>query len=174
MPLVAKARAFAYAAHEAIGQRRRYTNLPYTTHLEHVANIVTVAGGSDEMIAAAYLHDVLEDTKVTESVLRKIMPKEVCDMVVAMTDTPKQEGLNRKSRKEMDRARIALAGPEVHTIKLADLIDNSEDIVQHDPHFARVFMHEKQALLRCLTKGHPGLLETAKNIVNTYFSTRKV
>ncbi len=172
--LIEKARAFAYAAHEAIGHRRRYTNLPYTTHLENVAQIVIVAGGSDEMVAAAYLHDVLEDTQVTEAVLRKFMPKEVCDMVVAMTDTPKQEGLNRKSRKGLDRTRIALAGREVHTIKLADLIDNSNDIVRHDPHFARVFIHEKQALLRCLTEGHPGLLETAKKIVNEYFSDRKV
>jgi (p)ppGpp synthase/HD superfamily hydrolase len=172
--LIERAQAFAYAAHEAIGHRRRYTNLPYTTHLENVAQIVIVAGGSDEMVAAAYLHDVLEDTQVTEIVLRDFFPKEVCDMVVDMTDTPKQEGLNRKSRKELDRARLAAAGPGVHTVKLADLIDNSKDIVQHDPNFARVFMHEKQALLRCLTEGHPGLLEMAKNMVNEYFSTRKV
>ena len=56
---------FATAAHAAVGQMRKYTNDPYIVHPIRVATTVAKFGGTDEMIAAAYLHDVVEDTGVS-------------------------------------------------------------------------------------------------------------
>jgi (p)ppGpp synthase/HD superfamily hydrolase len=55
-----RARAFARAAHA--GQTRKYTGEPYVAHTDEVAAIVAAHGGTSEMIVAAHLHDVLEDT----------------------------------------------------------------------------------------------------------------
>ncbi len=89
--------------------------------------------------------------------------KRVRDIVEALTDVPTVEGgPNRKARKAMDRARIALADADVHTIKAADLIDNTSSIVEFDPKFAKVYLAEKALLLEVLTKADPKLLARAK------------
>ena len=56
---------FATAAHAAIGQKRKYSGDDYIVHPARVASIVTRHGGTDEMIAAAWLHDTVEDTDVS-------------------------------------------------------------------------------------------------------------
>ena len=64
MSIVEKARLFATSAHAAVGQKRKYTNEPYIVHPAEVAKLVEDVGGTQEMIAAAWLHDVIEDTQV--------------------------------------------------------------------------------------------------------------
>ena len=60
--LPARAERFATAAHASIGQVRKYTGEPYPVHLAGVARRVgETPGCSEAMIAAAWLHDVLED-----------------------------------------------------------------------------------------------------------------
>src|SRR5258707_1024452 len=61
--LVNKAREFAREKHAA--QLRRYTEHPYFVHLEEVAGLVECAGLSENAIAAAWLHDVVEDQDVS-------------------------------------------------------------------------------------------------------------
>ena len=66
MNIVEKARVFATAAHAAVGQLRKYTFEPYIVHPAEVFAIVsTVDGATEEMMAAAWLHDTVEDTGVT-------------------------------------------------------------------------------------------------------------
>ena len=48
------------------------------------------------------------------------------------------------------------------TIKLADVIDNTSSIVKHDPHFARLYLNEIEALLEVIWQGHPALYERAR------------
>ena len=52
-PHIAAARAFARAAHDSIGHKRKYTGDPYWTHTERVAAIVAEHGGSEDMTIAA-------------------------------------------------------------------------------------------------------------------------
>lgn len=59
---------------------------PYILHPQAVANLVRHHG--DEYAAVGYLHDVLEDTSMTEEMLRAMFPAEVVDAVVAMTHLP--------------------------------------------------------------------------------------
>ena len=84
MTIVEKARAFAIAAHSAIGQVRKYTNEPYWIHLEEVANIVRTTYHTDAMVAAAWLHDVVEDTQVTLDLVRQEFGDEIADLVFGL------------------------------------------------------------------------------------------
>jgi (p)ppGpp synthase/HD superfamily hydrolase len=162
-----KAYAFAMAAHEAVGQKRKYTGEPYIVHPLEVASIVkSVPGATDEMVAAAYLHDVVEDTQVPIEVILHVFGPVVADYVHQLTDPPKVEGgPNRKARKALDAQRLADAPAEVQTIKLADLISNTSTIVRFDPSFAKVYLEEKRLLLEVMTKGDPELHARASRIV---------
>jgi (p)ppGpp synthase/HD superfamily hydrolase len=153
--LVARARAFATEAHAA--QRRKYTDEPYIVHPEEVARIVADAGLPAEAIAAAWLHDVVEDCGVTGSELEAAFGPEVARLVLEVSDVSRPEDGNRATRKALDRDHLARASAHGQSIKLADLISNTTSIVARDPHFAKVYLREKAELLRVLTRGDAGL-----------------
>ena len=163
--LIDKARVFATAAHAAVGQTRKYTGEPYVVHPIEVSDIVAGAGGTDAMIAAALLHDVLEDTKVTFDLLEQEFGSEVAELVLWLTDVSRPEDGNRSTRKALDRQHSAAAPAEAQTIKVADLISNTRSIVAHDPGFAKVYLEEKRLLLDVLTKADPDLLNHARKQV---------
>jgi (p)ppGpp synthase/HD superfamily hydrolase len=167
MELVEKARVFATAAHAAAAQLRKYTNEPYIVHPAEVFAIVsTVDGATEEMMAAAWLHDVVEDTGVTIEVIREMFGEKVAELVGWLTDVSRPEQGNRATRKAIDRAHTAMASADAQTIKLADLISNCTSIVEHDADFAKTYLEEKRLLLEVLTKGDRVLFERAKNIVS--------
>lgn len=196
MNLPDRALAFARAAHGE--QKRKYTDNPYIEHPIRVAQLVKEAGGTEEMIAAAYLHDVVEDVS-TDTVLSIVDEKfarpfvvlsiksrinagrpikllalghefgtDVAMLVEMVTDVSLPTDGNRKARKQKDLEHLAQASPEGKTIKLADLIDNSRDIVKNDPDFAKVYMREKAALLPHLAEGSEKLYREAWKIVYGY------
>jgi (p)ppGpp synthase/HD superfamily hydrolase len=166
-PLLILARHTALAAHT--GQVRKYTGEPYFTHCEEVAALVKEVGGSADMVAAAYLHDVVEDTDWTLHEMEMIFGPIVARYVAYLTNAELVFG-NSAERKALDIARLALAPPEVQTIKLADLISNTRTIEKYDPKFAKVYMREKNDLLVVLTKGDATLLRRARAIVSDYYS----
>lgn len=146
-----RALAFAKAAHESIDQRRRYTNEPYIVHPIAVAEIVKTVKHTDEMIAAALLHDTVEDVEtVSNEDIYKEFGGEVADLVYWLTDQSKPSDGNRKVRKEIDRQHIAKAPAAAKLIKICDLIDNTRSIKEHDRDFWRVYRHEKLRLLEVL------------------------
>lgn len=157
-----RARLFATAAHGAIDQRRKYTNDPYIYHLANVVELVRSVPHSQEMLAAAWLHDVVEDTKITLDTIEVEFGVEVVWLVRWLTDTSKPEDGNRAARKAIDLARLAQAPEAAQTIKVADLIDNSKSIMAHDPGFAAVYTKEKKALLDVLTQANPSLVNQAR------------
>ena len=60
-----KAEKFATNAHARIHQLRKYTGQPYQVHLRAVVGLVSAVTSDDNLIAAAWLHDIVEDTPVT-------------------------------------------------------------------------------------------------------------
>jgi (p)ppGpp synthase/HD superfamily hydrolase len=160
--VVTRARVFATAAHAAVGQLRKYTFEPYIVHPEEVAGLVTEYGGTPEMIAAAWLHDTVEDTGVTSELIRKEFGDHVADLVGWLTDVSRPDHGNRAARKAVDRAHTAAAPGEAQTIKLCDLICNTRSIVEHDAKFAQTYLVEKRALLEVMTKGDPRLRARAR------------
>lgn len=161
------AKKFATEAHGSIGQLRKYTNEPYITHLEAVANIIRrVPNHTIEMLCAAWLHDVLEDTPTKVGRIIEVFGQEVADMVVALTDPPPEPGLNRKARKKLTMERLAKSSPEVKTVKLADLIHNTSSIIKYDPNFAKVYLEEKRQLLEVLREGDESLWNLAYTLAH--------
>jgi (p)ppGpp synthase/HD superfamily hydrolase len=147
--------AIAFATAKHAGQTRKYTGEPYVNHCLAVAEIVAATGATETTIAAAVLHDTLEDTATTEAELLTAFGPEVTKLVIELTNirTPG----TRAERKAKDRARLATVSAEAQTIKVADLIHNTGSIAEHDPEFAKVFIPEANALLAVLTKADPVL-----------------
>ena len=162
-PLINEAKMLAGKAHER--QFRKYSKMPYIVHPIEVATIVQSVDHTDEMIAAALLHDVVEDTNFTLDDIAEKTSQKVADLVEGLTDVSKPEDGNRKVRKTIDKDHLAKQNAEVQTIKLADVISNSQDIKANDPSFAKVYIEEMKALLEVLTKGDKTLYAKAKEIV---------
>lgn len=155
--MICNAQVFATAAHGAIRQVRKYTGEPYITHPAVVAEIVAlVPGHTWQMISAAWLHDVLEDTGVTEDTIREIFGAEVTQMVKDLTNVPLTAG-NRAARYQMNLEKLSKASPQTKTIKIADLLHNTKSIVEHDRGFAPVYLREKLGALDVLREGDPVL-----------------
>ena len=150
---------FATAAHG--DQLRKYTGDPYITHPVAVAEMVKDAGGDENMVNAALLHDVLEDTNVTHSELRAFLfqnfvavdASDILNLVVELTDVFIKKdfpNLNRLTRKTLEASRLGNASDRAKQIKLMDIEHNSKSIMEHDPKFAKVFLKEKEVLLELL------------------------
>lgn len=162
---VERARIFATAAHAAVKQVRKYTGEPYIVHPSEVASIVATVPHTNEMLAAAYLHDTVEDTGVTIEDIRAEFGDAVVELVGWLTDVSKPADGNRAVRKAIDREHTAMAPADAATVKLADLISNSRSILAHDPTFAKVYLEEKRMLLEVLTRGDTTLMAEARRIV---------
>ena len=147
-------RAMQFAAEKHATQVRKYTGVPYVTHLAEVAGIVAAVDAWPEAIAVAWLHDVMEDQEVSRGELNREFGSTVAYGVEALSD---MEQGTRAERKAMSRARLAAAGDWIQTIKCADLISNTSSIVMHDPEFAVIYLEEKRALLEVMTLAHPRL-----------------
>ena len=160
--LVKRAKTFATSAHQRIDHRRKYSQQPYEVHLKSVANLVKEVGGSEEMIAAAWLHDTVEDTPATHHDIEQAFGAKVARLVYELTDISKPSDGNRATRKALDRDHLSTASAAAQTIKLADLIDNARDICRHDESFARVYLGEMAALLEVLHKGDAELMRRAR------------
>ncbi|WP_455201394.1 HD domain-containing protein [Kaarinaea lacus] len=161
--LIKRAKVYAREAHQRIDQRRKYSNLPYHVHLEAVAKLVASVTDDEEMIAAAWLHDVVEDTPATLEDLEQEFGVDVTQLVKELTDISRPSDGNRAKRKTLDRQHTAKASSRAKTIKLADLIHNCTDITKHDPGFARVYLKEMSALLDVLGEGDNKLYKQARD-----------
>ena len=165
--LVAQAASFARAAHGDQGQLRKYTGDPYAVHLEAVAaRVAMVPGATVEMVAAAWLHDVLEDVPgVTPEDLNARFGPVVRDLVVQLTDVSRPADGNRRVRKALDRDHLAMASPAGQTIKLADLLDNAASILAHDRAFTPTFLREMAELVEVMPLGDIELRQEALHLL---------
>ncbi len=113
------AKAFANLLHVDAGQT--YDKLPYITHCQSVVDVLLHFNETDKSIlAAAYLHDVVEDCGVSLVTIEDIFGPKIAKLVYAVTDEP---GANRKERKEKTYKKI-LTVEDAVKIKLADRIAN--------------------------------------------------
>jgi len=161
---------FAEKAHQ--GQIRRYTGEPYILHPIFVAKLVATSIQNMYVICAALLHDVVEMTDITIDQITAEFGPEVGNLVLELTDHTKPEDGNRAYRKEAERARLSGVSNEAKTIKLADLIHNTKEILQYDPKFSKVYLQEAKELLPVLEGGEESLHYILSNIVEEYFAGR--
>jgi len=174
-PLLEQVRDFAHRAHGK--QTRKYTPEPYIMHPVRVMELCRAYQADMPMLAAALLHDVLEDTPVNRQGMKDFLASimdapqaaRTLQLVVELTDVYTRAAYprwNRRRRKAMETERLEKTSPAAQTVKYADIVDNCTEIAHHDPDFARVFLRECKALLKKMTRGNPQLHQKAVALVN--------
>ncbi len=126
-------RAAAFAAHKHRDQRRKDSNgSPYINHPLALARILVEEGGINDsaVVAAALLHDTIEDTATEHQELRGQFGQGVADVVAEVTDT---KWLKKGSRKRLQIAKASKASDSAKLVKLADKIANLRDIIGSPP-----------------------------------------
>ena len=122
--LVCRAFTFAYQLHQ--GQRRA-SGEPYICHPVAVSGLLRELGGSPAMIAAGFLHDIVEDTDVTPEELEKLFGVEVRQLVEGVTKLSKFNFSSKTERQAENFRRMFLAMAKdirVIVVKLADRLHN--------------------------------------------------
>lgn len=156
-PLIAKARAMATAAHE--GQVRDWGGGPYIQHPARVAAMVAeLPGATEAMVAAAWLHDVVEDTDVRLEQIDRDFGDAVANLVMWMTNPEKLRTENRLTYKLRTFARLAQAPIQARQIKICDRIDNVRDTPPEPAaarSFGRTYARESRMLFESICFGTP-------------------
>jgi hypothetical protein len=107
------------------------------------------------------LKTLIDDDAIVERTINLVI--ELTDVFITK-DYPKW---NRRKRKNTELERIMTTSGLAQTIKYADIIDNCNEIVAHDPDFAKVFLNECKRLLIGMDKGEPDLYKKAKEMVES-------
>lgn len=144
------AKHLAQEAHASIDQRRKFTDEPYIVHPAQVAHVVNFHGGTKETVAAAWCHDVVEDTPVPLVRVWEICGSAVAKLVWEVSDVCPLDVGNRKERKVFELEHIRRGSEESHLIKWADALDNLPSLEAHSPEFALVWVEEKLEMAQVL------------------------
>lgn len=159
--MIVRAMNIAYAAHE--GQYRRGNGEPYVNHPKRVVQLLgeLLPSVTQEMYAAAWLHDVLEDTAVTADEILESTNSLVLDYVQLLTKDCKT------SEKEYFY-RLACAPVSVQNIKLCDMLDNMADLAgMDDEEWAIKSLIKRNRTIHYLTEADPVLYSTVQNRINS-------
>ena len=143
-------RAARFAANAHLGQKRKYTKEPYVAHPGRVARNVQAAGGDENQVVAALLHDTVEDTAVTLEDVEREFGSDVAPLVWELTHVHTAEALphlNRAERKRLEAERLSCVSPRAKLIKMFDVLDNLPSVCEHDPGFAKVYAPECRDVL---------------------------
>lgn len=125
MKITEKAKSFAITAH--IGQiRKSDKEKPKIIHPINVANILQEYNFDDNVIAAGYLHDVIEDTKYTKEDLLKSFGEDVVSLVLGATEEDKS--LSWEERKQETITKVKTLDLRHKAVVCADKISNLEDL----------------------------------------------
>lgn len=124
MTIFEQALRIAAVAHA--GQVRKEGGVPYIVHPVTVAHMLGSYGCSEAVLAAALLHDVLEDTDVTEESLRSDMGQYIVDLIIPLTQ---QDIPDWRKKKEAYIEAVCAASEETKLVALADKIHNAESLL---------------------------------------------
>ena len=122
--LIDTAARIAAIAHK--NQRRRQNDIPYIMHPTSVALLLSQHGFPDAVVAAALVHDVLEDTDFPEEELRTAMGEEVMAIVDAVTN---DDSLPWEEKKLKYIETVRAGGDGIKAVATADKIHNMKDLI---------------------------------------------
>ena len=159
LPLVLRALAFATEKHR--GQvRKDADSTPYIQHPIALASLLWEVGVHDaEVLAAAILHDTIEDTQTTHDELEREFGRQVAHLVAEVTDDKR---LPKAMRKEKQIEHAAHLPPGARLIKLADKICNLRDVAHSPPadwsiERRREYFEWARAVVEKVPEKHPRL-----------------
>ena len=161
--MIAEARAFAAWAH-ARHTRKGAAREPYLVHLEEVAAFATRHGGDPATIAAAWLHDTVEDCNGPPDAPLDVRPELLADwfgpdiaaLVAELTD---DKALPKPERKRLQLANAPGKSPRAALIKLGDKTSNIRAIgisppVHWDAARSRAYLDWAEAVCAALPPDH--------------------
>ena len=124
--LYEKALKIAASAHK--NQVRKHDGSPYIVHPVMVAHILSSYNFPEEVIAAGLVHDVLEDSELTEEVLREELGDVVTDIVTAVSE---QTDLPWEERKQKYVQDVVSKNESVWAVSVADKVHNAQNLTAH-------------------------------------------
>ncbi|OQA33073.1 MAG: GTP pyrophosphokinase rsh [Betaproteobacteria bacterium ADurb.Bin341] len=125
--------ATAFAADKHCNQRRKDKQAsPYINHPIALANVLKNEGGiaDAKVLAAAMLHDTIEDTDATPEELEAVFGKEIAGIVLEVTD---DKSLPKAERKRLQVEHACSISHRAKLVKLADKICNLRDLLASPP-----------------------------------------
>jgi (p)ppGpp synthase/HD superfamily hydrolase len=179
--MVNKAAAFAAKAHQ--GQFRKGGDIPYFAHCAIVADLVrkhcsTVESGFEtyranifieQMVAAAFLHDVVEDTDITIDEIEDEFDTIIAGYVLGLTNAYTKKAypdMNREQRKKAECLRLGNLDIKVKQIKLCDRYANVVDMQNFELGFQRKYFKETEMLLQYIGSAHLYLTREIREIID--------
>jgi len=145
--IVEKALKFATNAHA--GQYRKYTGEPYVNHPIAVCNLVSDFTDDKDILAAALLHDTMEDCEVTYEDINSEFGKRVADMVKELTND--KEEISKKGKVDYMVNKLNKMSEPCFLIKMCDILNNMSSTI-----------NVKQATT------YKKILDKTKNLVDYY------
>ncbi len=120
-------RAVIFAVHAHAGTERRGKSFPYIVHPMEAVSIVATITSDQQLLAAAALHDVVEDTDVTVGEIRDLFGDRIASLVEAESDTP---GLSWRERKQAAIDRLAACSLDAKIVAMGDKLSNMRAIAR--------------------------------------------
>ena len=126
-------RAIVFAVRAHAGTERRGKGYPYIVHPMEAVEIVATMTSDQELLAAAALHDTVEDTDVTVEQIRAEFGDRVAALVASESDTF-EEGVSEEdswhARKQAAIDRLAKASHDAKIVALGDKLSNMRAIAR--------------------------------------------
>jgi len=163
--VIMKSLALQYGREKHKGQIRR-DGTPYINHPIRVANHVILAKSShkfDEIVIAAYLHDVIEDTNTTYEEISDLFGELVADLVLEVSSDKSEVRRLGKSLYLKDKMVTMTSWALV--IKLADRLDNVSDLTYADNSFRKKYVKETIEILEFVKKYRKDLSKTHSKFI---------
>lgn len=156
------------AAEAHKNQVRKYNRRPFITHPIRVAGrVATLPEATEDMVVAAWLHDVVEDCEITVEEVEDSFGEKVAELVVELTNFYTKTNypqLNREERKKLEIERIEKISREAKIIKLVDRLDNLREM-PIDNEFMKRYIKESKELLFACACSHASLEDELKDLL---------
>ena len=162
MSLERLALAYEVAARAHAGQTRKgRSGIPYVNHVIEVARMVAATGAAEDVVIAAVLHDVVEDSAMTLGELEAEFGAQVARLVESLTDEPEWAERPAPERKRRQAERMPEAAEAARLVKIADQASNLHDISREpdawDPAEARAYAEASAAVVDACRGASPEL-----------------
>ncbi len=163
-------RAYVYAM-KAHGEQKRDSGDPYFSHPLQVAAILTDLNLDDATIAAALLHDTIEDTDATRVEIDRLFGHDIGRLVEGLTKLKKLELVSREAKQAENLRKLLLAIADdvrVLLIKLADRLHNMRTLAHRPPEARRRTAEETLDIYAPLA-GRMGMYELREELEDLAF-----
>lgn len=166
MELLEKAQRWSARGH--FGVNRKFGTIPYIVHPEAVAEIISQVTDDIDVIAAAWLHDIVEDTNATIDDIRSEFNDNIAQLVWEVSKITDNCSCSRDFRVMMNCVHYGNGLKWAKAIKIADAIHNLPSMIRDNPTFAARYVTEKKILLEFIKDGHPLLASILEEIISNF------